>query len=130
MKKVFVLLLMMISSTALLLATGQQESAETAVESGNEWKEAPMLHEMVVAGELPSLDQRIPKEPMIEPVVEEIGQYGGDLNYAWKGMGDKWKMGNISVECLFRFTPDGTGLVPNVAKGYDVNSDSTEYIIY
>jgi len=130
MKKVFVLLLLMISSTALLLATGQQGEVETAVESGNEWNEAPMLHEMVVAGDLPALDQRIPKEPMIEDVIDEIGQYGGDLNLAWKGLGDKWRMGNISVECLFRFTPDGTGLIPNVAKGYDVNSDATEYIIY
>ncbi len=130
MKKVFTLVLLMISSAALLMANGQQDTAETAVKGGNEWHEAPMLHELVEAGKLPALDQRIPKDPMIEEVVEEIGQYGGDLNYAWKGMDDKWKMGNISVECLFRFTPDGTGLIPNVAKGYDVNSDSTEYTIY
>ena len=130
MKKIFVLLVLMISSTALLLANGKQGEVETAAKSGNEWNEAPMLHEMVVAGELPPLDQRIPSEPMIEEVAEEIGQYGGDLNYAWKGAGDKWRLGNISVECLFRFTPDGTGLIPNVAKGFDVNSDATEYIIY
>lgn len=42
--------------------------------------EAPMLKELVQAGKLPSLEERLPvkEDIMIEPVMEEIGQYGGD----------------------------------------------------
>ena len=31
----------------------------------------------MAAGELPPVDERLPLEPLVVPVVEEIGQYGG-----------------------------------------------------
>ena len=40
-------------------------------------QEAPQLRGLVQAGELPPLDERLPKDTMVIPVVEEIGQYGG-----------------------------------------------------
>ncbi|NLC67314.1 MAG: ABC transporter substrate-binding protein [Clostridiaceae bacterium] len=94
--------------------------------------EAPMLKELVQAGKLPSLEERLPVKVdiMIEPVMEEIGQYGGDWRLAWKGIDDKWTVGKFTEEALFRFRQDGNGVEPNVAKGYDVNEDATEYTIY
>ena len=39
--------------------------------------EAPMLAELVKAGKLPAVEQRIPLEPMIVKPLVEIGKYGG-----------------------------------------------------
>ncbi|WP_373230324.1 ABC transporter substrate-binding protein [Cohnella sp.] len=94
-------------------------------------KEAPMLAKLVTAGSLPALADRMPAQAdiMVEPVVEEIGQFGGDWKMAWTGPGDKWAVGQPTEEALFRFNKDGSKVEPNVAKSYEVNADSTEFII-
>lgn len=58
----------------------------------NSAKEAPMLTKLVDEGKLPALAERLPasKDIMVEEVVEEIGQYGGDWNMPWTGVPDKW----------------------------------------
>ncbi len=114
---------------------GTTESNTTAKATGGgtyTLKEAPMLQELVKSGQLPSVEERLPvkEDIMIEPVVEEIGQYGGDWRIPWGGIDDKWMPGKFTEEALFRFKQDGSGVEPNVAKGYDVNDDATEYIIY
>ena len=113
-----------------VFAGGQQEKSNSKSEKGNIWHEAPMLHEQVEAGTLPPLQDRIPKDAMVEEVWEEIGNYGGDWNLIWEGVGDKWLMGMIVEEALFRFAPDGKSVVPNVAKSVDINENSTEFTIH
>ncbi len=44
--------------------------------------EAPMLAEMVAAGELPPVEERLPTNPKVIPVIDEIGTYGGTLLFA------------------------------------------------
>ena len=41
-----------------------------------EYREAPMLAQMVAAGKLPVVDQRLPKNPSVRQQLEEIGRYG------------------------------------------------------
>ncbi|TLS50692.1 ABC transporter substrate-binding protein [Paenibacillus antri] len=95
-------------------------------------QEAPMLSELVASGAIPPLAERLPVESdiMVEPVVEEIGQYGGEWKMPWNGPGDRWTVGQPTEESLFRFSKDGGKVEPNVAKGYDVNENSTEFTIY
>ena len=95
------------------------------------YNEAPMLHEMVLAGTLPPLEERLPKDVMIEDVHEEIGVYGGEWRRTWESYsGGKWALGNLGEEALFRFAQDGSKVVPNVAKGVDINEDATVFTIY
>jgi peptide/nickel transport system substrate-binding protein len=42
-------------------------------------KEAPMLAEMVAAGTLPPLAERLPANPLVIPEISEVGEYGGLL---------------------------------------------------
>ena len=94
--------------TVRVFAGGVKEKeAEAAMAKGSQWREAPVLHEKVLAGELPPLPQRLPQEPMVEQVHEEIGQYGGDWHFAWTGTGMQWTVGMITEVSLFRFAPDG-----------------------
>lgn len=121
-----ILLLAALILVSPLFAGGTREEAAAV---GADLKEAPMLHALVEAGTLEALDERLPVNPAIEPA-PELGVYGGDLRTFWNGMGDKWRPGFTTVEPLFRFSPTGDTIEPNVASGYDVNADSTEYIIY
>ena len=116
------------SSPSASTEVSQAPSANT----GGDSKEAPMLANLVAAGTLPALAERMPveKDIMVEQVVEEVGQYGGDWKMPWTGAGDKWAVGQPTEEALFRFNKDGSGVEPNVARGYEVNADSTEFIIH
>ncbi len=54
------------------------------------YQEAPMLHEAVVAGKLPPVEQRLPQNPFVEKVVDKIGTYGGTFQGFQLGDADKW----------------------------------------
>ena len=93
-------------------------------------KESPKLASQVAAGLLPKLEDRLPvaKDIMIEDMVS-LGAYGDAITFTFRGKDDQWTTGKITEEGLFRFTSEGL-LEPNVAKGFDVNADSTEFTIY
>src|SRR5687768_2688680 len=51
-------------------------------------KQAPMLDELVQAGTLPPVEQRVPEEPLVIQPLEGIGTYGGTLRRGFTGPGD------------------------------------------
>ena len=102
-------------------------SGSDAVASAGKYKEAPMLTEMVTAGKLPAVDERLPVNPRVIPVTEEIGQYGETWYRVAVGAGDAGTISNrLSYETLLRWNEDGSGVVPNVAESYEVNESATE----
>ena len=108
-------------------AAGSGGEAAAAAGSG-QYREAPMLTELVNAGSLPPVDERLPVAPRTIPVVEEIGEYGGTWFRAAVGPGDAGTIGNrLSYENLLRWTEDGGGVIPNIAESYEVNDDATEF---
>ena len=56
------------------------------------FEEAPVLKEMVAAGKLPPVDQRLPSNPMVLEVVEKVGEYGGTMRRAILGGGDDYEL--------------------------------------
>jgi peptide/nickel transport system substrate-binding protein len=120
------------NSAAAVAGTPSAAPKASATTNNAALKEAPMLQELVKAGTLPVLKDRLPvkDDVMVEPVFETIGTYGGDWNNPWNGPDDKWGIEMITEEPLFRFKQDGNGVEPNVAKSYEVNADSTEYVIH
>lgn len=137
---VLALVLSVLGGTAAF-AGGQTEAEETddardeypmtRSERGTEYGQAPELAEQVEAGELPPVEERLPDEPVELEVVESIGQYGGTWNTTLLGGGDNsWLVRTSDYDRLFRFLPNSTELAPNLATGYDVNEDATEYTVY
>ncbi|ROR73140.1 ABC transporter substrate-binding protein [Bogoriella caseilytica] len=108
------------------------EVAGDGPDVADDLREAPGLADMVEAGDLPPVADRLPAldDIMVEPVYEQIGEYGGSWDLPWMGQQSPWEVGKITEEALFRFTAEGDGVEPNVAKGYDVNDDYTEFTIY
>ncbi len=93
---------------------------------GGLYNEAPMLAEMVAAGSLPPVDQRLPQDPLIENVVDEIGQYGGTLNRGFTGPSDHNNYTRVVYDALVRFSPTGSEVIPHIASGWESNADFSE----
>ncbi len=97
------------------------------------FKEAPQLAEMVRAGKLPKVEERLPKNPMVLQPVERVGTYGGDWNTLLAGPADdSWLIRTIGYEFLLRWKPDTTQfspneVIPNVAESFEANQDGTEF---
>src|SRR5258708_14736339 len=94
------------------LATGNLARAQ-----GGPYKEAPALAELVKAGKLPPVDQRLPEKPLVVPVVEKVGEYGGVWRRAFLGPADANNYIRIVYDALFRFSPDGAKIEPKIALG-------------
>jgi peptide/nickel transport system substrate-binding protein len=114
---------------AATTASTVAEPAAPAV-AGQKYKEAPQLAELVRAGQLPPVDERLPKNPMVVEPLHEIGRYGGD----WRGgtvetNGDIWTR-NGSYEQLLRWTPEWDGIMPNIAESYEANNEGSEYTFH
>ena len=119
-----------------IYAGGEPEEDETGapVRTGP-YGEAPMLAEMVAAGELPPVDERLPNEPSVRPLigsgVDEIGLYGGTLHSA---MTDINPWGDLSE------MPDAGGsigyydanmqLQGDIVKSVELGPDQTSVILH
>jgi peptide/nickel transport system substrate-binding protein len=109
-------------------------AAPTTASSGapiSQYKEAPMLAELVQAGSLPPIEERLPKTPKVLPTFESIGEYGGAWRRAYRGPSDRFGVHTtIADHLLEMYAPEGAGsltLIPNVAESYEVNEDATEF---
>jgi len=59
-------------------AAAEKSAAEPAA-APSRFNEAPMLAELVKAGKLPPVEERLPKNPFVRQVAIEIGDYGGTM---------------------------------------------------
>lgn len=87
-----------------------------------------MLAEMVAAGELPALEERIPATPKVVEPTESLGEYGGTWRMGLRGGQDNALLvRTIAYEHLVRWTPDWTDIEPNVAESFEASPDATEF---
>lgn len=91
--------------------------------------EAPMLAEMVAAGDLPPVEERMPANPaVVEPLVE-AGEYGGNMRVGFVGTNPGW--GGLwfiaGWENLVIWKHDFSGVAPNIAESWEISDDVTEY---
>src|SRR5262252_7046206 len=54
------------------------------------FKEAPQLAELVKAGKLPPVAERIGQDPLVIKPVHEVGKYGGTWRRGFTGPADFW----------------------------------------
>ena len=88
------------------------------------FNEAPMLAELVKAGKLPSVDKRVPEEPLVLKPVHSIGKYGGTWRRGFTGPGDS-ENGNriVSADKILFWDYTGNKVMPSVAKAWKMSDD-------
>ena len=119
LKKLTLLAVLLIAITAMGLVSSQSM-----------YNEAPALAEMVAAGELPPVDERLPDEPLVIEPVEEIGQYGGTWRSVDNGEGNGWTQMSTSVEPFLKWNRDVNGFRPNIVTSWEWNDDATELTVH
>jgi len=121
-------LLVTLLATGVAFAGGQKDMTKPAAGSGpaagpSQAKEAPMLAELVKAGKLPPLKDRLPAEPLVVRP-EQIGKYGGIIRAGAFGP----KSGGLDdevvrVQNLFQIEPDLKTITPNIVKSFEIAKD-------
>ena len=87
-----------------------------------EFGEAPELAQLVQAGKLPPVAERIGKDPLVI-AVQEVGRYGGTWRRAFTSPNDGWNFGRLNKTSLVRWSTDGTRILPGVAKSWSSSAD-------
>jgi hypothetical protein len=72
----YILAIFIAVAAAVLAACGGPRAEQTAAEPQRQYQESPILEDKVKRGELPPVEERLPKEPMVVDTPEP-GQYGG-----------------------------------------------------
>ena len=96
------------------------------------YNESPILTEMVEAGNLPALEERLPANPAVVTPVSEVGQYGGSLRVGFTGNNPGWGgMWYVAGwENLVAWAPDFSGVVPNIAESWEISDDVRTYTFH
>ena len=107
-----------LAAGAGVLATGT-----TVLAQAGRYKEAASVTELVRAGKLPAIEARLPENPLVVPVVERVGDYGGTWRRAFLGPADSNNYIRVVYDALFRFSPDGAKIEPKIAAGAESSAD-------
>ncbi len=141
MKKLVVLcLVFLLTAGVVVFSGGKKESAGEQTEAAagltyGKYREAPMLAEMVKAGKLPLVDERLPDNPKVIKPMNEIGKYGGTLRkIKYSGAGG---MQYTTQESISQFTWDLSreivgvaGVEPNLADKVEFSADYASVTIH
>ena len=90
------------------------------------YSEAPMLADMVAAGDIPAVEDRLPVADDIAIVtpVDSVGEYGGTwYNVTWGD--DPGNIRMVTYDPPVRWKPDYTGYEPGLLKSWEYNDDGT-----
>src|SRR5215510_12418564 len=106
---------------------GKLEGAEVITDPAKfpkRFTEAPALAELVKAGKLPPVQERIGQDPLVVKPLHEIGKYGGTWRRGFTGPFDTSNGHRVAQnDKLLYFDYTGTRIVPNIARGWEVSPD-------
>jgi len=109
--------------------TAPPEVEPTAPPEVSRYSEAPMLADLVAAGELPPVDERLPETPYIAIETpgwegQVAGKYGGTIRRGFKGMADRWGPTKVQETGMAFYSSDLT-VHPCLAESWEINEDAS-----
>ena len=136
MKKAFVFILAFVVGIGFIFAGGQSDSGDSSSSSGaamsaSEYNEAPILAEMVKAGKLPPVEDRLPNEPLVLVPNDQIGKYGGTIRLTTMGSPSNYVINTYwLLETPIMRTQTADGLYANVLRDFKESADYKEFTFY
>ncbi len=104
---------------------------EVPAELPSAYSEAPQLQAMVASGDIPSVDERLPENPLVVIPVKSVGQYGGTWYRGWVGIKDFHCFGRIVYETMLRWPRDPADPVqPGLAEKWEWADGGKELTLY
>jgi len=94
------------------------------------FNEAPELAELVEAGELLPVAERLPVNPVVVEPLESIGEYGGALRagiFQERGFQVRTAWG---PEGILRIDRDSSTIIPNIAESWEYSEDGTVFTLH
>ena len=116
--------------TAVVEATAAPEATTAPEVTGPAYQEAPILADLVAKGELPPVEERLPEIPLLVPVTESIGVYGGTWHRGFLGPSDYNNYTRVVYDALVRFSPDGSKIEPRLIESWESSEDFTTWTIH
>jgi len=109
----------------------KEVEVEVEPELPSMYSEAPMLADMVAAGDIPSLDERLPENPLVVLPIKSVGEYGGTWYRGWRGIKDFHCYGRIVYEPVLRWPRDPKDPVqPGLAENWEWSDDGNTLTLY
>jgi peptide/nickel transport system substrate-binding protein len=87
-----------------------------------------MLADLVKAGKLPAVADRLPKNPWVVASYEGAGKYGGTWRRAFQGVSDYWGPTKL-VDRAWAWFDKSLNLVPRLLESWDVSKDGTAWTL-
>ena len=96
------------------------------------FKEAPPLAELVKAGKLPPVAERVGQDPLVIKPLHEIGKYGGTWRGGFTGPADFWNGYRCcsGPDHLLFWDYTGDKVTPNIAKGYELQDGGRTVVLH
>ncbi|WP_163541816.1 ABC transporter substrate-binding protein [Occultella kanbiaonis] len=119
----------LITALGLTACTAEEESPDPFGGGGTDAMESPMLTELVDAGELPELAERLPTNPKVLEPLDGPGQFGGTLRYAQTDVNATAVLQSFANQSLLEWGWDANTPEESVAESWEVNEDNTVYTL-
>lgn len=96
--------------------------------SGDNGPEAPALAELVESGDLPAVEERLPKEPRVIEPVETVGRYGGTWETALESSDPGWLYMTMRYDTrLVGWDPEWKEIIPILAESYEILEEGRRF---
>jgi len=119
--------------TAAGVISAPAAATTVPVAASGKYQEAPTLADLVKAGTLPPVDQRLPKNPYVPPHAWlSTGKYGGTLQLS---SNDTWGVGHFIQESMYGHSPlrwlkDGLEIGPGLVESWEHNEDTSKWTLH
>lgn len=115
------------------ISSAPAAAATSAPAASMEYREAPMLAELVKSGKLPAVGQRLPQKPRVIKPLEEVGKYSSVWHRAYLGVSDRTGPAKLVEEFLIEWDapdPNTVKVVANAVEKWEQSADATEFTFY
>ena len=120
------------SKTSLIGKLEGPEVVTDAAKAPKAFKEAPQLAELVKAGKLPPVAERIGQDPLVIKPLHSIGKYGGTWRSGFTGPADFWNGFRCcsGPDHLMFWDYTGDKALPNIAKGLEMQDGGRAWLVH